>query len=119
MNASTNKISDQDAGHEDTSVREVNWTPGTAGGGGEEGGAREIEAREGTGSDGGGVRRLCWDEGFLVVENADERRRVEGVVAAQEGMGGDDAAEGGAGGGGEGEVFGSGEAEEDFLEQHI
>lgn len=55
----------------------------------------------------------------MELEHADERRRVEDAVAAQEGVVGDDAAEGCASGGGAGEVSRSGEAGKDFLEQFI
>lgn len=92
---------DWGAVEEGASVQEVNRAPGTSGGGGEEGGAGEVEAGEGAGGEGGGVRRLGRDEG-AVVERADERRRVVGAVATEEGVVGDETAEGGARRGGAG-----------------
>ena len=92
---------DWGAGDEGASVEEVNPPPGTAGGGGEEGGAGEVEAGEGAGGDGGGVRWLGLDEG-AIADHADERRRVEGAVAVEEGVVGDETAEGAARRGGAG-----------------
>lgn len=50
------------------------------------------------------------------IEEAEERRRVEGEVPAEEGRVGDEAAEGDAGGGGADEVGRGGNADEDLPE---
>ena len=64
--------------------------------------------------DGGGVGRLRGDK--AASEDAEERRRVEGVVAAEETVVCDDATEAGASEGGAGEVRGRVEVEEDLPE---
>lgn len=82
---------------------------------GEEG-AGEVD---GAGGGGAAVGRLGGEEGIRVPgEDAEERRRVEGAVAAEEGGVGDDAAEGRAGGGRAGEVGGGVEADE-YLFQEV
>lgn len=95
------RVAFKHAGEEGAAVQEVKLQPGTAGFGGEEGFAGEVEAGEGACGDGGGVRRLGRDEG-AVVQHADERRRVECAVAAEEAVVGDETAEGSARRGGAG-----------------
>lgn len=108
---------DRAAGEEGSPFEEIKSTPPAAGGGGEEGGAGEVEASEGAGGGSGGVRRLRWYK--VLAYDADEGRWVEGAVAAEELVVGDDAAEGGSGRGGAGEVGGRGKTEEDFLEELV
>lgn len=82
---------------------------------GEIGGVEE-RARE----PGGRVGRLGGAEAArVVVDEAEEGRRVALAEAAEEGALGDDAAEGGAGGGDAGERIRGGQAEEDLLQDLV
>lgn len=104
-----------DPGEEEAAVAAVATAPAVRNG---EEGEREVcggvGLREGSGGDGGAVGRLRGDE--TASEDAEERRRVEGVVAAEETVVCDDATEAGAGAGGAGEVRRRVEAEEDLAE---
>uniref|UniRef100_A0A0E0Q9R2 F-box domain-containing protein n=1 Tax=Oryza rufipogon TaxID=4529 RepID=A0A0E0Q9R2_ORYRU len=71
-------------------------------------------------SDGsGGVRRLGGLEAAEVDEPEEERRVVDGAVAAEEVAAGDESAEGDVGGGGAGEVRGRADTEEDLLQELV
>jgi len=103
-----------DPGEEEAAVAAVAAAPAVRNG---EEGEREVcgvGLREGSGGDGGGVGRLRGDK--AAGEDAEERRRVEGVVAAEETVVCDDATEAGASEGGAGEVRGRVEVEEDLPE---
>lgn len=104
---------------EGAAVAEVPYSPAVAVG--EEGVLEDSggvgEVGEGAGGGGGWMGRLGRDEGLP--REAEERRRVGGAEAVEEGVAGDDAAEGGAGGGRAGEVGGSRDAEEDILEEIV
>lgn len=103
-----------DPGEEEAAVAAVASAPAVRSG---EEAEREVcgaGLREGSGGGGEGVGRLRGDK--AAGKDADERRRMEGVVAAEETVVCDDATEAGADGGGAGEVGGGVEVEEDLPE---
>jgi len=90
-------------------------------------GGREVVEGEAVGGAGDGTRGGGVGVGRLGglearghgLDEAEEERRVEGAVPAEEGGVGDEAAEGGARGGGAGEVRGAGDPEEDLLQEVV
>lgn len=78
-------------------------------------------AGESAGGTSVGVGRLGWLESSSSswIEEAEEERRVEGPVAAEEGGAGDEPAEGDASGGNAGEVGRGGDPEEDLLQEIV